>query len=138
MCLGFAALLSPLLKKQSNQKIATEDSKDISYFMNERLEKEGKRLWKQTLRWVSLPIGVVLFAVGAVLFPLPIPLGAILMVLGLFVAAFNPLVLRRLRRIRKRFPKASAKIRAITPHMPGFLRKFLNRTDLDKRGQKEN
>ena len=88
---------------------------------------------KRLIRWLSLPAGVIIFFVGAVLFPLPIPLGVFLMVLGLAVAATNPLVLRFLKRMRKRFPRINHTLRGITHHMPPFIRRILNRTDSSHR-----
>lgn len=84
---------------------------------------------KYLLRWAALPIGMIIFVVGLVTFPLPLPTGLILMVVGLTVMAINPLVLRWVKRTRPRYPKANAKIRSITPHMPAFIRRFLRRTD---------
>lgn len=91
---------------------------------------------KNLLRWAALPVGLIIFLAGAVTFPLPLPTGLILMVIGITVAAFNPLVLRWVKRTRPRFPKANAKIRTITPHMPGFIRRFLKRTDSIPRSTK--
>ncbi|MBO6506001.1 MAG: hypothetical protein JJ960_00715 [Kordiimonadaceae bacterium] len=91
---------------------------------------------KYLLRWVALPVGIVIFAVGLVTFPLPLPTGLILMVVGLTVMAINPLVLRWVKRTRPRFPELNAKIRSITPHMPTFVRRFLSRTDSQQKRQK--
>ena len=84
---------------------------------------------KRILRWAALPAGLTIFIVGAVTFPLPLPTGLILMATGLAIAAFNPLVLRWIKRTRKKFPRVNKKIRGITPHMPHFLKRLLQRTD---------
>lgn len=84
---------------------------------------------KNMLRWIALPAGLIIFLAGAVTFPLPLPTGLILMIIGLMVAAFNPLVLRWIKRTRPKFPVVNDKIRRVTPHAPGFLGRFLRRTD---------
>lgn len=84
---------------------------------------------KRLIRWLALPIGLIIFLVGAIMFPLPIPVGLILMAVGLAIAAMNPIMLRFIRRIRKRYPATNKKIRGITPMMPTFIRRFLKRTD---------
>lgn len=85
--------------------------------------------WKKLLRWVALPLALILLVLGAITLPLPLPTGIILIALGLGVAAFNPLMLRWIRRVRKRFPETNNKIRRVTPMMPAFVRRVLNRTD---------
>ncbi len=87
-----------------------------------------KRL-KFLLRWFALPLSIVLLVLGAVTLPLPLPTGIILIALGLAVAAFNPRMLRFIRRTRGRYPRANARIRAITPRLPLFLQRILTRTD---------
>jgi hypothetical protein len=84
---------------------------------------------KYMMRWIALPAGLLIIIVGAITFPLPVPTGLTLMVVGMTVAAFNPLVLRWLKRTRKRFPKANARIRRVAPHLPEFVRRVLRRTD---------
>lgn len=84
---------------------------------------------KRLLRWVALPVALVLLIVGAVTLPLPLPTGVILIALGLTVAAFNPLMMRWIKRTRARYPEANLTIRRVTPHMPSFIRRVLRRTD---------
>ncbi len=91
---------------------------------------------KNLLRWIALPVGFVVFLVGAITFPLPLPTGLVLMVVGVTVAAFNPLVLRWIKRTRPRFPKTNAQLRRLTPHMPAFIRRVLRRTDGPQRPAK--
>lgn len=87
-----------------------------------------KRL-KFLLRWIALPLSIVLLVLGAITLPLPIPTGIILIALGLAVAAFNPRMMRFIKRTRSRYPRTNAKIRAITPRLPAFLQRILTRTD---------
>lgn len=81
------------------------------------------------IRWIALPVASVLLVLGAITLPLPLPTGIILIALGLAVATFNPLMLRWIKRARRRHPETSAKIRNVTPMLPAFLRRILNRTD---------
>lgn len=81
------------------------------------------------IRWTALPVAFFLLVLGAITLPLPLPTGIILIALGLAVATFNPLMLRWIKRVRRRYPETSAKIRNVTPMLPAFLRRILNRTD---------
>ncbi|WP_417461448.1 hypothetical protein [Kordiimonas sp.] len=92
----------------------------------------NKRL-KFILRWVAIPLSIILLVLGALTLPLPIPTGVILIALGLAVAAFNPRMLKFIRRTRGRFPKTNARIRQATPHLPGFIQRILTRTDSRRR-----
>ena len=84
---------------------------------------------KTLLQWIALPIGLIIFSVGAITFPLPIPTGLILMLLGLSVAALNPLMLRWLKKKRKLYPEANQKIRRVAPRLPKFIQRILRKTD---------
>lgn len=84
---------------------------------------------RRFLRWMALPAAIILLALGAITLPLPLPTGIILIALGLGVAAFNPLMLRWIKRVRGRYPETNRKIRSITPSMPAFVRRVLHRTD---------
>ncbi|TNE65016.1 MAG: hypothetical protein EP335_06445 [Alphaproteobacteria bacterium] len=85
--------------------------------------------FKNLLRWLALPVGLVFIILGAITLPLPIPTGVLLIAAGLAVVAFNPLSIRWIRRTRRRYPRANHHIRRITPSLPAFLRRILMRTD---------
>lgn len=87
------------------------------------------RLLVRLLKWVALPLAVLLLTLGFLTLPLPLPTGIILIVCGLALAAFHPGMRRWIRRTRGRFPKANSKIRLITPRLPGVIRRALQRTD---------
>lgn len=80
-----------------------------------------------------MPVAAILLVLGAITLPLPLPTGIILIALGLAVATFNPLMLRWIKRVRRRYPETSEKIRSVTPMLPAFLRRILNRTDTPAR-----
>ncbi|MEX0299814.1 MAG: hypothetical protein AB3N28_12155 [Kordiimonas sp.] len=84
---------------------------------------------KTLIRWIALPVGLLIFVIGAITFPLPIPTGIILMIVGLSIAALNPMVLRWLKATRKKFPEASLRIQRIAPYMPKFVRRIIRKTD---------
>jgi len=94
----------------------------------------GFYVLKRFLRWIAIPFGLLLFIIGTITFPLPLPIGLPLMIIGVAVACANPLILKRLKRWRKKFPNLNRKIRKVTPHMPTFIRKILNRTDNPDKG----
>ena len=84
---------------------------------------------KTLIRWIALPIGLIIFFIGAVTFPLPIPTGLILMVIGISIAALNPAMLRWLKKTRKKYPKTNFHIRRLAPYMPRFVQRVIRRTD---------
>ena len=88
---------------------------------------------KVVKKWVMLSVGLVIFIIGAILFPLPIPFGLILMIIGLSMMATHPAVLRFLRRVRNRFPKVSARLHQVTPHLPGPLKRFIRSTEMPRK-----
>jgi len=83
---------------------------------------------KSVKRWIALPLGGLIFLIGLILFPLPIPLGVPFMVIGLAILAFHPVMRRALRRWRGRHPEANRRIGAIAPHLPAFLQRFVHST----------
>ena len=88
---------------------------------------------KRLTMWGWVIVGGIIFIVAVPLTISPIPFGAPLLVLGLFMMSTHPYVLRLLRRARSKFPAFSQKLRNITPMMPEFLAKFLRRTDSSAR-----
>ena len=82
-------------------------------------------------------IGWVLIALGIVLFPLPIPLGIILLVPGFALVVAESRFLQRLVRVwRRRYPGLDARIHGIRPRMPAFVRKIIDVTDPRRRSRK--
>ena len=75
-------------------------------------------------------LAVVLMLIGALMFPLPIPLGAILMVCGLALLIFANdrlrLLIKHLRQRSARFNRAVTRVLGI---LPGWLRRIIQRTD---------
>lgn len=84
---------------------------------------------KTLLRWIALPVGLIIFVIGAITFPLPIPTGLILMIVGISIAAINPVMLRWLKKTRKKYPETNLHIRRVAPYMPKFVRRVIRRTD---------
>lgn len=84
---------------------------------------------KTLIRWIALPLGLIIFVIGAITFPLPIPTGLILMIVGVSIMAFNPAMRSWLKKTRKKFPETNLHIRRIAPYMPKFVRRAIQRTD---------
>jgi len=92
-------------------------------------ERNKARFRLRLLKWVALPLAIILLALGFLTLPLPLPTGIVLIALGFSLAAFHPGMRRWIRRTRGRYPVANSKIRRITPRLPGFIRRALQRTD---------
>lgn len=83
-------------------------------------------------RSVNLLTGILLVLTGLIITPLPIPLGLILVVLGLSVlVTVLPSLRFSLTRLRCRYPAISLKLRRLSPKLPGFARRLLDHTDPD-------
>jgi hypothetical protein len=81
-------------------------------------------------RSVNLVIGFFLVICGIVITPLPIPVGLILIVLGLSLLVPALPVLRRwLIVTRARFPNFSSKLRSIRHRLPKFARNLIDHTE---------
>ena len=72
----------------------------------------------------------VLIAVGLVVLPLPIPLGAIMIIIGVgLLVTVNPYARRAITRFRGRNPKVEAVIKRVEHFLPEIFRRPLHETD---------
>lgn len=85
------------------------------------------------MRHFSAAAGWVLIAVGLLVFPLPIPFGAIMIVVGIaLVAPTSPFMQRLLKRVRSRFPAFSRRLDTMRDRMPKFVRELIDLTRPDE------
>lgn len=76
--------------------------------------------------WLGWPILIV----GALVTPLPFPIGIPMMIVGLFMLARGSHWVReKIIRTRRKWPQFSAKLNALKTAMPAPIRRFLLRTD---------
>lgn len=81
-------------------------------------------------RAASLSVGWILIGVGLVLWPLPIPLGLPLVILGLAVLLPQSHWLQTLiRRWRGRHPEFDRRLHAASHRLPGFVRRAIRTTE---------
>ena len=85
-------------------------------------------------RSVTLVGGVLLIVAGLLVLPLPVPVGLLMIILGvsLLVPAI-PALARYLKRIRRRYPITSQRLNHISPRLPRFVRRVIEETDPDRR-----
>ncbi len=73
---------------------------------------------------------------GIIVTPLPIPLGLLMIAIGLALLAQDSIFIsNKIRAIRKRFPKFSAGLKAAEPRLGGIFKQLLQRTDPNSDGQ---
>lgn len=75
-------------------------------------------------------IGSILVIVGLVTLPLPIPIGALFLIVGLLIllsSSYTAVLL--LRRIREDYPKLDKWLEHIEEKSPDFVQKVLRRSD---------
>lgn len=67
---------------------------------------------------------------GAILAPTPIPIGWVLILIGLSVLVHeSQWVRKRIRRLRKRYPDFGKRLNQAKRFSPGFARRLIERTD---------
>ena len=79
---------------------------------------------------MSIAAGVALVLVGLVVFPMPIPLGAIMIVCGLvLLVSASATIAERLRSFRRLHRGADKFIRTVEGNLPEQWKKALKRSD---------
>ena len=74
--------------------------------------------------------GVILFLIGAVTAPMPLPIGVPLMAIGLsLLISTSKTAVRAVRAVRARFPWLDKRVVTLQGHVPGHLGRALKRTD---------
>jgi hypothetical protein len=82
------------------------------------------------VRLISIVAGITLIVVGLIVFPMPIPLGAIMIVTGLVLAvSASSTVAGMVRSFRTRYRGANLVIQKIENQLPERWRKALQRSD---------
>jgi hypothetical protein len=82
---------------------------------------------------------VILIVFGAITLPLPLPTGAIALVVGLaLLASTSPWMLRKLRTFRARNAKLNRTMERVEPRVPGALKKALRESRPEQAGKKED
>lgn len=83
--------------------------------------------------YLQLLLGWVLVISGILITPLPVPIGLVLLALGLVLLIQRSLFVRRqLRALRTRYPKLSSRLRHAEPRL-GRLGSVLRKTDPHRR-----
>lgn len=82
------------------------------------------------IKLASIILGAALVLIGLVVFPMPIPLGAIMIVCGLvLLVSVSTTVAGRLRSFRKRHHGVNQAIHAVEDRLPESWKKALQRSD---------
>ncbi len=98
------------------------------------LRRRRRRLWVRTHRSLRLVIGWLLVILGAILTPTPVPIGLILLALGLYLVAKESMAMRRaVCWLRRRVPRLSRGMNDLKPRVGRGLRHFIDRTDPDQK-----
>ncbi|MCT7359496.1 MAG: hypothetical protein COB09_16255 [Thalassobium sp.] len=84
-------------------------------------------------RSVKMVTGILLLLLGIIITPMPIPLGIILIILGLsMLVGTIPQVRHFLQFIRRRYRAFSHKLNRIKHRLPAFARQLIEDTDPDQ------
>lgn len=75
-------------------------------------------------------LGLLFIGVGIILFPTPLPLGMILISIGvLLLAANEEIVQKEIRKQRRTHPRFDSLLRKLSKHSPRFLGEIVKKTD---------
>ena len=79
--------------------------------------------------YIQAVIGWILILVGLVVWPLPIPFGLLMIVIGIaLVVPTSPGMRRLLRYLRRRYPAFDRQLERLKPHLPKFIQTMIERT----------
>jgi len=82
------------------------------------------------MKMMSAAGATVLILVGLIVLPMPIPLGAIMIVIGLiWLISASSTVALYVKSYRRKHPKTDKIIRMVEPKLPETLQAILKRTD---------
>lgn len=88
------------------------------------------------LRVLTIIAAITIFVIGVITFPLPIPIGLILMGIGIAMligaSKVTRVMIKKLRRRYPRFDQIMCKAQALAPNM---VSKLLHRTDPHKKSR---
>ncbi|WP_417316697.1 PGPGW domain-containing protein [Emcibacter sp.] len=86
--------------------------------------------WRTVKRPVKLIVGWILFIAGVIIAPMPIPIGQITALVGLsLLVSESERVRIWVQKLRQRLPALCRQLTRVKPHLPGFLKKLIERTD---------
>jgi hypothetical protein len=82
------------------------------------------------VRLISIVAGIALIVFGLIVLPMPVPLGAIMIVMGLvLLVSSSTTVAGLVKSFRARYRSANLVIQKVEDHLPERWRKALQRSD---------
>ncbi|WP_168190417.1 PGPGW domain-containing protein [Luteithermobacter gelatinilyticus] len=79
---------------------------------------------------LKLLIGWILFIIGLIIAPLPMPIGQIIALVGLSVLVSESETVRiGVQKLRRKLPGLCRQLKRVRPHMPRFLKNLIDTTD---------
>ncbi|MDG1994996.1 MAG: PGPGW domain-containing protein [Emcibacteraceae bacterium] len=85
---------------------------------------------KAIKRPLKLLIGWLMFIVGIITAPIPIPIGQIIALIGLSIlVSESHWVKTKMQRLRRRLPIIGRQLARMHPYLPRFLKKVIDDTD---------
>ena len=85
---------------------------------------------KSLKRPFKLFIGWVMFIVGIITAPIPLPIGQIVALIGLSILVSESHWIKiKMQKLRRRIPMIGRQLQRLHPHMPNFLKKVIDDTD---------
>jgi|TARA_R110002096_G_scaffold436096_1_gene667417 Putative transmembrane protein (PGPGW) len=85
---------------------------------------------KTIKRPLKLVVGSVMFVVGIITAPFPLPIGQFVALIGLSLLVSESHWLKtKMQKLRRRLPLIGRQLQRVHPHMPKFLKKVIDDTD---------
>lgn len=86
--------------------------------------------WKVLKRPVKLFVGWIMFIVGLITAPIPLPIGQIVALIGLSIlVSESHWVKTKMQKFRRRLPIIGKQLNKMHPYLPKFLKKVIDDTD---------
>ena len=93
-------------------------------------ERKPEYMARRLFRYARLAAGWALLAVGIVMAPTPLPVGYLLVLVGLSILVHESRFVRnRVRRLRERYPGVGRWLNRVKHRAPGFARRLIERTE---------
>jgi hypothetical protein len=90
---------------------------------------------RRVIKFARLALGWLLVIAGAITVPTPLPIGYVLILIGLSILVHESRFVRtRIRRLRERYPGIGNWLNRIKHYAPGFARRLIELTDPVRRG----
>lgn len=86
--------------------------------------------WQFIKKPLKLAVGWIMFIVGIITAPIPLPIGQIIALIGLSILISESVwVKTKMQKFRRKIPMLTIQLNRMHPYLPKFLKKVIDDTD---------